>query len=747
MNAKGRVGVIMPEISDPLDYDMLRGVYTQAKMLGYDVVVFTGGFNSHIELQQDAYVYGLENIYELICKAKLDGVLYAASYFNNKKVSKRIYEFLRQKDAPCLVLSEESEEQPYIFSPQRDSMRMMTRHLIEEHGCRNIYCITGFKDHFESEERLAGFVEAMTEAGLPADESHIFYGGFWHDIPAQIAKDIAEGKLPKPDAVVCASDVMACALCEGLIANGISVPGEVAVTGYDGSWCAAKNEPTITTIYGREYQLGSEAMIRLYSMMGGKDAPESDFCQGIRYGASCGCSASDAAVKNAGDTFFASHMKDRLQRYVDRKHLLASDFIHFMSDCGSLEELIVSIDRIGHVLSGWKWLDVCLCEDWMFDFENPGDFRQHGFSDRIFLALSKRAPKNDRDQYYFPAEQLLPALNEPHEPLLTVVTSLHCDGQIFGYMALAYEDLSDVCIDEYYVSWCNAVSNGLNSLQRRLYSDFIKQQIAELSDHDPGTGLFNKKGLFSELPEFVRSCRQKQKNYSLIMLSSVPKEDVSSQLVIDESLLIANALRLSEKNGEISARISDNVFALLLPYKNEELDSDQAERRIIALERSIQKLQGGIANPQMPEFIVESVNIRNESISGISRLVEELIKKVTEKTAAAANSFSDYKDQLYKLRRDIYLSPQEDWSIPVILNRIGISRSHFQRIYKTQFSVSCIDDIIQARLEKAQQLLTYTDMRIQEIAEQCGYGNESHFMRQFKSKLGITATQFRKNKD
>ncbi len=744
MNAKGMIGVIMPEISDPLDYDLLRGVYSQAKILGYDVIVFTGIFNSHTELQQDAYVYGLENIYELICKAKLDGILYAASYFSNREVAERIYEFLKQTDTPCLVMGEENVDLPYIFPPERDSMKMITRHLIEDHSCRNICCITGFKGHFESEERLAGFLDAMSEAGLPADESHIFYGGFWRDIPMQIAADIANGKIPKPDAVVCASDVMANALCDGLMENGISVPEDIAVTGFDGSWGAYSSTPQITTIYGREYQLGSEAMLKIYSMMGGKDAAEYDLHQGIRYGTSCGCCPADAAVKNAGDRSIEKHLKSRMQRYFDRKILFASDFIYYMSDCSTMEELIVSIDRLGHVLSGWKWLDICLCDDWMFDFENPGDFRQHGFSDNTFLALSKRAPKNDRDQYYFQTDELLPALNTPHEPLIFVITSLHCDEQIFGYISTAYEDTNDICIDGYYVNWCNAVSNGLNNLQRKLYADFMKKQITELSVHDPATGLFNKKGFLNALPEFVRSCRQTQKSYSLVMLSNICKEDISSQLVINESMLIANALRLSAKEDEVNARIGDNIFALLLPYDNTHTDKDVSEKRIIDLERSIQELQGGISKPQLPELIVESVGIRNENIVSISHIIEDMMKKINEKSSVAAISFTDYKNQLYQLRREIYLFPHEDWSIPMILKKVGISRSHFQRMYKAQFSVSCVDDIIQARMEKAQQLLMYTDMRIQEIALQCGYSNESHFMRQFKSKVGITASQFRK---
>ena len=46
--------------------------------------------------------------------------------------------------------------------------------------------------------------------------------------------------------------------------------------------------------------------------------------------------------------------------------------------------------------------------------------------------------------------------------------------------------------------------------------------------------------------------------------------------------------------------------------------------------------------------------------------------------------------------------------------------------------------------DKAKELLKTTNLRIQEIAEQCGYENASHFMRQFKDKIGMTAVQFRK---
>ena len=111
--------------------------------------------------------------------------------------------------------------------------------------------------------------------------------------------------------------------------------------------------------------------------------------------------------------------------------------------------------------------------------------------------------------------------------------------------------------------------------------------------------------------------------------------------------------------------------------------------------------------------------------------------------AAVSGGGFDYKEQLSRLRREILAEPQKDWSIEQLARSAGISRSHLQRLYKQYFGTSCMEDIINSRMNRAKQLLTYTDLRIQEIAMQCGYNNESHFMRQFKERIGMTAVQYR----
>lgn len=67
------------------------------------------------------------------------------------------------------------------------------------------------------------------------------------------------------------------------------------------------------------------------------------------------------------------------------------------------------------------------------------------------------------------------------------------------------------------------------------------------------------------------------------------------------------------------------------------------------------------------------------------------------------------------------------------------------KLYKAQFGITFTDDLINVRLDKARKLLKSTNMRLAEIADNCGYNNIYHFMRQFKKRFGMTAIQYRDN--
>ncbi len=102
-----------------------------------------------------------------------------------------------------------------------------------------------------------------------------------------------------------------------------------------------------------------------------------------------------------------------------------------------------------------------------------------------------------------------------------------------------------------------------------------------------------------------------------------------------------------------------------------------------------------------------------------------------------------HHDKFSLLRSKIYSAPYEKWCIEGLAHEATLSPYYFQRLYKKNFGVTCLKDIINARIEYAKYYLSQTNLSIKYIAETCGYENDVHFMRQFKSSTGLTPSEFR----
>jgi len=103
-----------------------------------------------------------------------------------------------------------------------------------------------------------------------------------------------------------------------------------------------------------------------------------------------------------------------------------------------------------------------------------------------------------------------------------------------------------------------------------------------------------------------------------------------------------------------------------------------------------------------------------------------------------------YFSRLSALRSDIYSRPYEDWSIDKISASLGLSRSYLQHLYKQSFGGGIIHDVLTARLDHAKYLLgTDPDAKIADIAGQCGFRDELHFMRSFKARFSLTPSEYR----
>ena len=80
------------------------------------------------------------------------------------------------------------------------------------------------------------------------------------------------------------------------------------------------------------------------------------------------------------------------------------------------------------------------------------------------------------------------------------------------------------------------------------------------------------------------------------------------------------------------------------------------------------------------------------------------------------------------------------------LSKIGnLDSSYLVRIFKKKYNNTPINYLIKIRLNNARDLILETDMPIADIAECCGYNNESFFISQYKTRFGVTPSQHRKD--
>lgn len=125
-----------------------------------------------------------------------------------------------------------------------------------------------------------------------------------------------------------------------------------------------------------------------------------------------------------------------------------------------------------------------------------------------------------------------------------------------------------------------------------------------------------------------------------------------------------------------------------------------------------------------------------------TQLLRILFNKLHDGLSGTQISGHDY--ELLSLRRRISSSPEFPWNISDMAEELHLSTGYLQLLYKQQFDISCMDDVINFRLLKARDYLMYTTQSIAEIAELCGYNNTEHFCRQFRKNVGVSPGQYRK---
>jgi DNA-binding LacI/PurR family transcriptional regulator len=135
---------------------------------------------------------------------------------------------------------------------------MATEHL-HSLGLKNIGHITGPPDWWESRQRQLGWQDTLLAAGVKP-ELRMTSEGNWSSRSGKLAFDQLLSSFPEMDAVFVGNDQMALSVLQTACEQGIKIPDDLAVVGFDNIPESEFFSPSLTTIYQNQRDLGSIAV-------------------------------------------------------------------------------------------------------------------------------------------------------------------------------------------------------------------------------------------------------------------------------------------------------------------------------------------------------------------------------------------------------------------------------------------------------------------------------------------------------
>ncbi|WP_323813840.1 LacI family DNA-binding transcriptional regulator [Cellvibrio sp. NN19] len=246
------VVVLVPDIANPFYSLFIRALEDRAQQKGYAVLL--GDTRGTPEREMD-YIRRVET-------RLADGIVQLRP--SSEKSQNNI-----PPDIPCVnACGCEYTTGPAIRIDNRAAAKTMVNYLISL-GHKRIGVISGLKDNPHAIDRLEGYKEALAEAGIPFEKDLIAEGDFtmWSGLNA--AFQFCNMKV-RPTAIFSMNDEMAIGAMQTLKNQGIRIPEDISVTGFDDIAYSKYSDPSLTTISQPAEEMGKMAMDMLLKVIEGE---------------------------------------------------------------------------------------------------------------------------------------------------------------------------------------------------------------------------------------------------------------------------------------------------------------------------------------------------------------------------------------------------------------------------------------------------------------------------------------------
>lgn len=481
--------------------EVTRALIHTAEELGYQVDVFT---NFGVYGNNFMYAEGEKSIIQLPDLSRYEGVIVASDNFEISGFDDVLYERLEKEFSGPVISLRNKENRFYsITTDDYHSVKTLMEHLIVDHGYHRICFMTGRMDLMDAQRRLQAYLDSMKEHDIPVTQHMIFEGDYWR-FKGPEAVDWFFDQEERPEAIVCSNDYMALSVFEELLARGIRVPEDVALSGFDDLEETKFSVPPITTLHMPNDLIGQKAVEVIDSLLRGETAEHIQVIPArLCVRGSCGCQYQP----DVGSVRELLSQKGAIETTMSEMAYMSVAF----DNAQDMDSLLQTANFYARHLP-FNRMYVCLCDDKereKAEDRGPCPYTEHMILSTI-LDKKKEIAVNER----FERAELLPARFR-NETTCMYYVSLHDKMDYYGYIAIQMDKLNNM--HHAFQMWNLNFADALGQLKMYANNELLAT-LRKQFEIDELTGIGNRRRLERVVRAHYQKLRANDEQFAMLSI-------------------------------------------------------------------------------------------------------------------------------------------------------------------------------------------------------------------------------------